>query len=162
MALNLDGSYEQIKFHDYESVLLYNNTQYETYVPHWHASTEIIMPVKGDYTIICNGTNYYLKERDILIIAPGTVHSIPACHGQRYIFLADFFHYIKSDCFSTIQAALSPVTLINGNTLPEIHDTCAQLISSCAEEYFGENRFRETAVFHFLVQLFFAGWAHTV
>lgn len=56
--------------------------------------------------------------------------------------------------FSTIQAALSPVTLINGNTLPEIHDTCAQLISSCAEEYFGENRFRETAVFHFLVQLF--------
>lgn len=86
MALNLDGSYEQIKFHDYESVLLYNNTQYETYVPHWHASTEIIMPVKGDYTIICNGTNYYLKERDILIIAPGTVHSIPACHGQRYIF----------------------------------------------------------------------------
>lgn len=154
MALNLDGSYEQIKFHDYESVLLYNNTQYETYVPHWHASTEIIMPVKGDYTIICNGTNYYLKERDILIIAPGTVHSIPACHGQRYIFLADFFHYIKSDCFSTIQAALSPVTLINGNTLPEIHDTCAQLISSCAEEYFGENRFRETAVFHFLVQLF--------
>lgn len=69
-------------------------------------------------------------------------------------FLADFFHYIKSDCFSTIQAALSPVTLINGNTLPEIHDTCAQLISSCAEEYFGENRFRETAVFHFLVQLF--------
>ena len=68
MALNLDGSYEQIKFHDYESVLLYNNTQYETYVPHWHASTEIIMPVKGDYTIICNGTNYYLKERDILII----------------------------------------------------------------------------------------------
>ena len=83
MALNLDGSYEQIKFHDYESVLLYNNTQYETYEPHWHASTEIIMPVKGDYTIICNGTNYYLKERDILIIAPGTVHSIPACHGQR-------------------------------------------------------------------------------
>lgn len=70
MALNLDGSYEQIKFHDYESVLLYNNTQYETYEPHWHASTEIIMPVKGDYTIICNGTNYYLKERDILIIAP--------------------------------------------------------------------------------------------
>ena len=109
MALNLDGSYEQIKFHDYESVLLYNNTQYETYEPHWHASTEIIMPVKGDYTIICNGTNYYLKERDILIITPGTVHSIPACHGQRYIFLADFFHYIKSDCFSTIQAALSPV-----------------------------------------------------
>ena len=70
MALNLDGSYEQIKFHDYESVLLYNNTQYETYEPHWHASTEIIMPVKGDYTIICNGTNYYLKERDILIITP--------------------------------------------------------------------------------------------
>ena len=67
MALNLDGSYEQIKFHDYESVLLYNNTQYETYEPHWHASTEIIMPVKGDYTIICNGTNYYLKERDIYV-----------------------------------------------------------------------------------------------
>ena len=47
MALNLDGSYEQIKFHDYESVLLYNNTQYETYEPHWHASTEIIMPLTG-------------------------------------------------------------------------------------------------------------------
>ena len=134
----------------------------KTYVPHWHASTEIIMPVKGDYTIICNGTNYYLKERDILIIAPGTVHSIPACHGQRYIFLADFFHYIKSDCFSTIQAALSPVTLINGNTLPEIHDTCAQLISSCAEEYFGENRFRGDCGVSFPCSAFFAGWAHTV
>lgn len=54
------------------------------YIPHWHGEIELlyVAPVTGDshpvQTVICEGLRFSLRERDVLIISSGMVHSLQA------------------------------------------------------------------------------------
>lgn len=69
--------------------MLYDNDQTEAYPVHWHNAVEIIIPLSNDFCVISNGVKYNLKEKEILIIPPGELHSMPAKEGRRIIFQCD-------------------------------------------------------------------------
>ena len=89
MIAHLNGDYETVDYLQSKSIRLYDNVEDEEYPPHWHNAIEMIMPLENPYTIICSGREYSLKERDIMIIPAGKIHSIQANPGRRLILLCD-------------------------------------------------------------------------
>lgn len=89
MIKNLSGVYETIEYENKRSVMLYDNDQTEAYPIHWHNAVEIIIPLTNDFCVISNNVEYHLKEKEILIIPPGELHSMPAKEGRRIIFQCD-------------------------------------------------------------------------
>lgn len=89
MIKNLSGVYETVEYENKRSVMLYDNDQTEAYPVHWHNAVEIIIPLSNDFCVISNGVEYHLKEKEILIIPPGELHSMPAKEGRRIIFQCD-------------------------------------------------------------------------
>lgn len=89
MIKNLSGVYEIVEYENKRSVMLYDNDQTESYPIHWHNAVEIIIPLSNDFCVISGGVEYHLKEKEILIIPPGELHSMPAKEGRRIIFQCD-------------------------------------------------------------------------
>lgn len=153
MIPTLDGTREIIDFKECPSILLYKNEEYEEYPKHWHISTEIIMPMKNNYQVMCNGKPYNLNVGDILIIAPGVVHSMPAQEGVRYVLLANFTNFITSKSFDSILSLIQPAIIVSPKLYPSIHQVCRNLILDSVEEYFGAEPFKEVSVYNNLINL---------
>lgn len=89
MIVHLDGCYETVDYTENRSVLIYDNIENEEYPIHWHNAIEIIMPLTNSFTAICDNKEYNLREREILIIPAGTLHTLKAQSGRRLIFMFD-------------------------------------------------------------------------
>lgn len=153
MIPRLDGTREIVDFQECPSILLYKNVEYEEYPKHWHTSTEIIMVVENDYQVICNGKLYSLDVGDILIIAPGVVHTIPEKKGTRYILLANFSNCIILKAFDSILSLIQPTIIVSEKNYPSIYRQCQDLILNSTAEYFGNEQFKEVAVYNQLINL---------
>ena len=46
------------------------------YPSHWHNAVELVYSLKSDHSITVNGKEFLLKEKDLLIIASGDLHSV--------------------------------------------------------------------------------------
>lgn len=116
MIKNLSGVYEIVEYENKRSVMLYDNDQTESYPIHWHNAVEIIIPLSNDFCVISGGVEYHLKEKEILIIPPGELHSMPAKEGRRIIFQCD--NTLLSDV--AVLDSLMPVFNSSLHITPEI------------------------------------------
>lgn len=89
MIKNLSGVYETVEYENKRVVMLYDNEETEEYPIHWHNAAEIIIPLANNFSVNSGGEEYVLKEKEILIIPPGELHSMPAQEGRRIIFQCD-------------------------------------------------------------------------
>lgn len=89
MIKNLTGVYETVEYENKRVVMLYDNMETEAYPVHWHNAVEIIIPLTNDFTVTSGDREYHLKEKEILIIPPGELHSMPAQEGRRIFFQCD-------------------------------------------------------------------------
>lgn len=146
MIKNLSGTRETIEFPENSLLLCYDNTDYEAYPTHWHAALEIVMPLEGIYEIECGGQSFVLKERDVMIIPPGSLHSMHADRGRRIIFQTDIslinmFRELES-FFSFVQPALH----ITGEEFMGVHEDSAKHMEHIFKEYFANAPMKETAI----------------
>ena len=89
MIKNLSGDYETVEYENQRFVMLYDNDEIEEYPTHWHNAVEVIIPLHNGFTVTVGGTDYHLNEKEIIIIPPGELHSMPAQEGRRIIFQCD-------------------------------------------------------------------------
>ena len=89
MIKNLSGEYETVEYENRRFVMLYDNNEIEFYPTHWHNAVEIIMPIEGSFSVRTGEETFDLHERDILIIPPGELHTLPPQEGRRIIFQCD-------------------------------------------------------------------------
>lgn len=89
MIKNLTGVYETVEYENKRVVMLYDNVETEAYPVHWHNAVEIIIPLTNDFAVVSGDKEYNLKEKEILIIPPGELHSMPAREGRRIFFQCD-------------------------------------------------------------------------
>ena len=116
MAKNLKGAFESVPFHDNESLLMYINTENADFDTHWHPAAELIMPIENGYQVTIGRQVYRLKERDILFIPPGELHSLQAPNsGKRMIFLFNFAPISSLRDFSSLLPVLAQPMLISHN-----------------------------------------------
>ena len=113
MIVHLDGDFETVDYTENRSVLLYDNIENEEYPLHWHNAIEIIMPLKNPFIAVCDGKEFYLNERDILIIPAGCIHSLKAQQGRRLIFLFDNRSIGENPALSELYGMLSMPVHIN-------------------------------------------------
>lgn len=163
MIENLNGIVETVNYHGNTKLKFYYNTQYEDYPSHWHTPIEIIMPIKNSYTATCVDKEYHLREGDIILICPGTIHSLSAPKdGERIIFQIGVSALRELKEVDTILSLLSPCVLITPEKYPEIHQTLHDLILEIKEEYFADGFFSETFIYSkFLTMLGLIGVNYT-
>ena len=86
MIKNLSGEYETVEYENKRFVMLYDNVETEYYPTHWHTAVEIIMPLENNFTVLTGDKQFDLHERDVIIIPPGELHTLPEYPGRRIIF----------------------------------------------------------------------------
>ena len=149
----LNGIRETVVYKEIEGFVLFDNTQYEAYPDHWHTPIEIIMPLKNPYEVSCRTANYLLQEGDLLIINSGVIHSMPAMHGERLIFQADFslLHNV-ADIESTL-SKISPALLVTPESVPDIHEQLKNLMLDICKEYFSDSILISASVYSKLIEM---------
>lgn len=165
MIKNLNGIKETVDFEEFPGVLLYDNTEYEAYPKHWHSPIEIIMPIQGGYNAdIGNDMHYDLKDGDILLINPGTVHSLsPASkEGERIIFQLDFSVLRQIKELESTLAILSPACLISEEKFPAMHNMAVAIMYDILNEYKYGGPLSEASIYAKMIELFvFIGREYT-
>lgn len=68
MIKHLSGDFETVEYDTKKYAMLYDNVENEPYPVHWHNAVEFIMPLKNEYTVTVNGTDYSVPENDVLIV----------------------------------------------------------------------------------------------
>ena len=153
MIANLKGIYETVEYRDNNYIQLYDNTDVEAYPRHWHTCIEIIMPMKGSYTLEYDGTNVCLQEDDILFICPGALHSIEACEGMRYIFQAEMSSVTQLSAVESFLTLYYPGIVITPENFPETHGKIRRLMLDIADEYHNEPELYEASIYAKLMEM---------
>lgn len=153
MIKNLNGVREKVDYEEMPGLLLYDNTQYEEYPNHWHSSLEIIMPLEGCYQVECNLKTYELKEGDVLIIAPGTIHRLKAEEGRRIIIQADFTGGNILGNMNEVFTVITPAIMISKSKSPSLYDVVRQHMMTIYSEYGQSQPMRGLAIMGHLMQM---------
>ena len=121
MIKHLSGDYETVEYDSERSILLYDNDDNEAYPVHWHNAVEILMPMKNYYKVKVGGTEYTIKENEVLIIPPGELHSMPAIPGRRLIFQCDNSVLGDVSALAPVMRSLNAPLLITPEFDKELH-----------------------------------------
>lgn len=129
MIAKLDGDFETVDYAENRNVILYDNVQYEEYPVHCHNAFELIMPLSNTYTVICDGREYLLNERDLMLIPPNTLHRMDACHGRRLIFQCDNNALLNNPVLSSLYPVISNPLHIDGDYDESLRSVLSRLVT---------------------------------
>lgn len=91
--MKLDGLHEKEIFTDVFPYRIATNSKgHYNYPSHWHTAVELVYAAEGNCIVNVDSIEYELTEKDILIIAPGDIHSFhtKVNTGLRYFIQFDY------------------------------------------------------------------------
>ena len=154
MIENLKGIHETVNYKKDTGLRLYLNDEDAAYPVHWHSPVEIICPTEGNYRARCNNDSLLLRPGDILIICPGTLHTLSSAGpGKRIIFQADcsVFNAIKS--LYTILSFMAPAVWIKPETFARVYPGIHGLILEIRDEYASSSPLSDAMIYSKLIEL---------
>ena len=153
MIRNLSGDYEKVEYENKRFVMLYNNIETELYPTHWHNAIEIIMPLVNPFTVFTGGREYKLDERDILIIPPGELHTLPPQAGRRIIFQCEYSTLEAIAPLEAILPVLNAPVVITPESGQQLCLHAKQCMLDIYTEYFDNNAISDVRIFLNLVSM---------
>lgn len=153
----LESRYERFVPNRMRYLNLYRNDDSCGYPSHWHSANEIefIMPIRSDFSVMCDGKEILLKENEILIIPHGHPHGLlPAAkYGERIVFVADLglMHQFRE--YRSLFSFQIPLMKIDHRN-PELQRKMCQCIRKLEEEYFAEKKMRNSCIYALVIQIF--------
>lgn len=155
MIEKLHGTRETVDFSIATAVRLYRNQVPDCFPPHWHVPGEIICPIENTYQVTVGGKAMDLSPKDILVIAPGELHSIVApSSGSRYIVNFNTSPFDRFQDLTFLFSTISPFCLLRREDSPQLTDALYRLLEQIEQEYFGENIYRESEISSLLLHFF--------
>ncbi len=155
MIKNLNGDFETVEYSGNHFIMLYDNNTDENFPTHWHNAIEIIMPLRNDFTVYTGGKKYILKERELIIIPPGELHSLIAPEeGQRIIFQCDSSVLTGLIALSSISNILSGTICINNDDDDDLRSFAKKTMLEIYDEYFSSSELYEIIIYTKLLELF--------
>ncbi len=153
----LNGIHETVAYDAYHGLKLYHNSEAEDYPVHWHTALEIIMPIKGVYTVIIDNVPHTFDEGDIWITPPGTLHSLTAPpEGERMIMLFDYSLICNVTGMDSLLHTLHPYTLITKKDYPDLNKKLAFYLEDVIREYDNQMPFTEACIYSLMIRFFVA------
>ncbi|MCR5595644.1 MAG: AraC family transcriptional regulator [Lachnospiraceae bacterium] len=154
MIENLQGIYETVNHKEDTKLRLYINDKTEDYPPHWHPSMEIIMPLESYYIAEVANHRFELREGDILMIFPCTLHTLYAPpKGKRIIFQPEVHFLRQLKEIDTILSLMAPVRLITQSNAPDIYPEVRRLLMEIADEYQYFSSLSEAVIYSKVLQI---------
>lgn len=155
MIEKLHGTRETVDFSTASTIRLYRNEEDECFPPHWHVPGEIISPIENTYQVTVGGKTLDLSPKDVLVIAPGELHSIIAPPtGSRFILNFDAATFERYQDMTFLFSTIAPFCLLRREDDPRLCDRLFSLLEQMESEYFGEQRYRESEIRSLLLHFF--------
>lgn len=155
----LTGKRETIIYEKNIPLRMHLNKDPEDFPLHWQNSFEIIMPLENEYVLHVEGKTEKLMPGDIMIITPGTLHSISAPkEGMRYILLVNMSIFSDIKGAEKIPSFFFPYTVFTKDNNTESKEDIQQLMDKIWQEYsldFSlENPLKYAALYSLVLALF--------
>lgn len=97
---------------------------------HWHPQLEIVYVLNGEDEIIVNDQRYILKEDQLLVINPYTIHSVINDNCSMGVFLINLTMFDQTLVRESVQIDCNSITIANEDELFPIKHLLAQIIKS--------------------------------
>ena len=136
---------------------VYHNDEPENlgYATHWHTSLEIITPISNIFSVIIDEQTIVLNENDILIIAPGTIHTIIApTSGQRDVILFEYSTFLNISGMKSIMQLFSPCLLITSNHNSNSYNTLRSILQKIIGEFDQPSTLSDATVYMYFLNFF--------
>ena len=156
MIKHLSGDFETVEYDTKKYAMLYDNVENEPYPVHWHNAVEFIMPLKNEYTVTVNGTDYSVPENDVLIVPPGELHSMPAMPGRRIIFQCDNSILGEISALEPVMRSLNAPVLINADMDKELHVLAKKTMLDILSLYTSKSELADVKIYVKVIELFMA------
>ncbi|MCQ2469476.1 MAG: AraC family transcriptional regulator [Ruminococcus sp.] len=156
MIKNLTGEYETVEYDTKKYAMLYDNIQTEAYPVHWHDAVEIIMPIKGEYSVNVAGIDYRLLENDIIIIPPGELHSMPAIAGRRLIFQCDNKILSNVTVLEPVTRVMNVPIVIDNSYNKDLHALAKKTMLDILSLYDSKSELSDVKIYLKIIELFMA------
>lgn len=148
MIEQLDGTRETVFYQKNFPVRSYLNDTPEDYPIHWQPAIEVILPLENCYTVTVEGQPLLLQPGDVLLIAPGILHSIQAPEsGSRYIFQIHPEPFSCIEGLEQIGSCLSPYVLFDRNCPEDVRGSLRDTMHALYHEYTGNQPFQSAAIY---------------
>lgn len=154
----LNGTRETVNFNSSSTIKFYRNNTPENFPEHWHMAGEIIAPQINTYTVRVGKKTICLQTGDVLIIAPGELHTITAPDvGVRYIVNYDASHFDHIKDMGCIVSLLQPYYLVRATEKPDLAKALVSSLKQIEMEYFSTSAYRDSEIcslfLHLMVML---------
>ncbi|MBR5682188.1 MAG: helix-turn-helix transcriptional regulator [Ruminococcus sp.] len=156
MIKHLSGEFETVEYDTQKYAMLYDNVQTEEYPVHWHNAVELIMPMKNEYTVTVNGTDYFIPENDVLIVPPCELHSMPAIPGRRIIFQCDNSILGEITALEPVMRSLNAPVLICADMDKELHVLAKKTMLDILSLYNSKSELADVKIYVKVIELFMA------
>ncbi|MBR1824430.1 MAG: helix-turn-helix transcriptional regulator [Ruminococcus sp.] len=153
MIKNLSGVYETVEYENQRFVMLYDNDEVEQYPTHWHNAVEIIIPLHNGFTVTSGGIDYHLNEKEIIIIPPGELHSMPAQDGRRIIFQCDNSVISDVPSLESILPVFSSAVHITPTLNKELYVLARKNILDIYTEYYSKASMTDVRIYMYLLTM---------
>jgi AraC-like DNA-binding protein len=151
----VNGTHEIVDYFGEFKIQIQQNIKNDDYPQHWHADTEIIMPIENPYMVIINETTYNLEAEDIIIIPSGELHKCYAPpSGCRIVLLFDSTMFYSMNGFNSVFHMFHPCVVVTPSLMPDIHKVLSSLIQDITSEYFSTLPLKEASIYSMLIRFF--------
>lgn len=153
VSRTVDGDYEPVNYSPGSSVRFWVNIESRQFDLHWHASTEIIVPIVNNVVVHMRGNEYTIYPGEIFIIPPGELHSftIPET-GIRLVFLFDLSVLQTINGFPYLNSTFSNQVLITRDNV--IYHKCMELLYEMFQDYYSSSSLREVKIFSKMIDFY--------
>jgi len=147
------GEYEPVNFPPNSNFRFWVNKESKTYDLHWHASTEIIVPIIEQIEVTVRQKKYMVNPGDIFIIPGGELHEFTCTdQGIRLVFLYDLSVLQTITGFPYLNSTFSQPVLISAQE--EIYRNELSLLFSMFQDYYSQSSLRELMMFSKMVNFY--------
>ncbi len=149
MIEQLNGTHEIVRFSDNGSIRIYHNVEQEGYPLHWHSACEVVMPLRGGYTVICQNSRIDMQQGDILWIGGGVLHEIlePEDGGERLFVQYDPRILNEFTEFSAIAPMSAPAVYVTRETMAEMHEKLQDILLGALRTELAPGYFKYVAIY---------------
>ncbi len=156
MIKHLSGDYETVEYIEKRFVMLYDNVEYEDYPTHWHHATEIIMPLQNPFVVSIGDDKYVLKEKDMIIIPPGELHTLVSQEGRRLIFQCDNSVLGGAPALEQLMPVITTPICINSESGKELYVLAQKTMLDIYDDYYSTSEIADVRIYSRLLNLFVA------
>ena len=133
---HLHGIREEVEYPEVQGIRLYHNRNTIHFPSHCHSAIEILNPLEENYTVKIGTEENVLAPGDILVVAPGTIHSYtPPESGERIFILFDYNLLKMFRGLRQMMQAIQPYLLITQTAYPPLNEKLQELLRDVIREY---------------------------